>query len=1531
MNRKSRLTVHLSTAAVVGLFALTVSAQTPPIRIMPLGDSITYGSSTPGGYRLPLYAALTNAGYTVDFVGTQTGNSAAGLDPDHQGHGGWTIGQIDDSVIGFLDSVSDPDLILLHIGTNDSGAGDFANRIDQLDALVTKIAAKRPYAHIVVTTLMKRLPPNYTNITNYFNPFVPGKVAGQQALGRRVTFLDMHAHLELADMYDNLHPNSTGYVKMAAAWLPAITNVVTPVGDTLPPGLARAAGNYDRTHASLTFSKPVDPGSATNLANYAADGDLSLSAAALSTDQRTVTFTTSPQTASATYTLTVNNVTDLSSPTPLAVAANSTVAFVSPSPRGYTNFVTEASDYTLVYSVDLPSFPSFASAGVAYSVTNAPYIGSFSRVAYYLELQKAGENLQYVWVSMDAFTNRADKLGIPTLAADAVFQRYVANMNVFCNVPGVVTGTGIATGNIEFWPFNYANVNGKGVPGASEGTFDFGDRCDFSSDYGSMQVHNYGAAQTLFALNHWNTGGPLEIGIGNNPADNPDWTFSNNGTAYSVKTLQVLVKRNTGDTTPPAVLSAVAGIARDLIVVTFDEPLASTTVTPSGFALDSGVSVLRATLRADQRTVDLLTTRLPASTTLTLSIRNVRDTSPNANAVPAGTTVAVSAPALPPEIVSNVGTNAGQLADGYQLVYTLEIPVVATFNSNPDFYLYNQSNLPYKYDRIAYYLETKTPSGSAQYVWTSMDAFTSDASKIGLPVNATGAVFQQYVSNLVVKSNVAGVSNGTDYAAGNVEFWASNYAAGNAKGIPGASAAACDFGDDRGANTGAGHGCMQVHNYLATQTVFAVNHFGTDNNVIGLGIGSRPGAVSDPDWTFTYNAGTFTRRLLHVLVRPTATPALPPEVAADVPLAEGYQLAYTVDLPVQGNFWSSSPSYYLANNYTNGSLPSTFSRVGYYLALVPTGSTSTQFVWTSMDAFTTDARRLAVPTNGTHFRQTVNDLDVFSNVAGVSNGTSLAGGNIEFWPSNYGGGNDSAIPGASTTAFDFGDGGGNTGNGYGSMQVHNYGALQPVFAINNFNNLSAKLCVGIGKSPAGEPDWTFRDNADQYDYRRLHVFVLPGVKRDAVRPWVVSASASRTLSKVSVVFSEALAADAATASYFTINNGVTVTGATLLANKKVILLDTTTMTAGLDYTLTISHVRDASPSANALPLYSRAAFTAPAAALPSVLSGVPESADYELVQQLAVGNTVNYQYGASYALDTTLFARTQAIDRVAYCMELRGTNNVYQWAYVSMDGFTHDVSKIGVPTADRATMWQRYVSNMNVYASENVANVTVTTGVGIASGNIEFWPSNYGQDNTLNIPNAFSKLNGTNVFDFGDGSANATSAGHGSMQVHNYLQSHTILSMCSFGANNRTPSLGLGNNTVFKQPDGTQDPDWTFNYNANTFSNKNIYVLARFGAPVATAETGAQPAIWDHPRSQAILSGTSARFTVYAPAATRYQWRRNGLPIDGATTSSLAFDPADLGDGGVYDVLAFGDGTRYTVSQSATLTVYPLGTVLRLE
>jgi len=222
--------------------------------------------------------------------------------------------------------------------------------------------------------------------------------------------------------------------------------------------------------------------------------------------------------------------------------------------------VPEAAGYQLVYSLSIPTSASFSSSGVPYSVDNSASIsaGSFDRIAYYLELQSGNGPLQWVYVSVDSFVDSAALIGVPTSASGEFYQMYLSDMDVFSDVPGIVTGTGLSTGNIEFWPSNYSQQNSGGVPNASSGSFDWGDGgANTSTGYGSMQIANYGSSQMLFSFNNWNSGTP-DLGIGNQPAGNPDWTFAHNAGDYTVKELDILVQMDTPE--PAAGLLAGSGL-----------------------------------------------------------------------------------------------------------------------------------------------------------------------------------------------------------------------------------------------------------------------------------------------------------------------------------------------------------------------------------------------------------------------------------------------------------------------------------------------------------------------------------------------------------------------------------------------------------------------------------------------------------------------------------------------------------------------------------------------------------------------------------------------------------------------------------------------------------------------------------------------------------------------------------------------------------------------------------------------------------
>jgi len=457
--------------------------------------------------------------------------------------------------------------------------------------------------------------------------------------------------------------------------------------------------------------------------------------------------------------------------------------------------------------------------------------------------------------------------------------------------------------------------------------------------------------------------------------------------------------------------------------------------------------------------------------------------------------VAVAALAAPAS--ADVFLNVPEASD-YSLVYTLPIPNQANFrNTNPIPYTVdNTASITGYFDRIAYYLELDTGTGM-QYVYASMDAFTTDVTQIGMPHNVNNPViWQQVVYNMNVYSNHAGITTGTDINTGNLEMWPSNYGNGTTTLIP-TGTNVFDW-NDSGGNTGAGHGSFQVHNYAGNggtgEVIFAYNDWG-GNNAGGnseLGIGTNTGTLvtgsgpvnvgGNPDWTFADSTNYYTVKNLQILVHEAEGPVLPEAPAgalANVPEAKGYSVVY--ELPIQNGTFS--PSQYTVNK--SGLIPDgSFARVAYYLELEhPTYGQ--QFLWVSMDTFTDDASLLGVPNMSASLQQQLLDnLNIISNVPAVTNLEGVPG-NIEFWNTNYTNANGLPVPGASDSTYDFGDT--PTPGGYGSMQIHSYTAGEVLFAYNNWNSSLANL--GIGNQPSGNPDWTFNGNADQYTFKSLWVLV----------------------------------------------------------------------------------------------------------------------------------------------------------------------------------------------------------------------------------------------------------------------------------------------------------------------------------------------------------------------------------------------------------------------------------------------------------
>lgn len=230
----------------------------------------------------------------------------------------------------------------------------------------------------------------------------------------------------------------------------------------------------------------------------------------------------------------------------MGLAALGLAAIAPAAQAGIVTNVAELGGYTQIYQLDMAVKANYNGATPGYGVNNSgtAIAGGIARIGYYMELESSTLGNQWIWVSMDAYTQDLGLIGVPVSNA-AQWQQNLGNMNVASNVGGIVTGTGITTGNIEFWNNCYNVGNAAGVAGASGTSYDFGDQMTVNKQcYGSMQLHNYGAAQTLFAWNRWDENNTLDtdLGIGNRTTSHKDWTFAGNAGSYSLRNLEVWVQ-----------------------------------------------------------------------------------------------------------------------------------------------------------------------------------------------------------------------------------------------------------------------------------------------------------------------------------------------------------------------------------------------------------------------------------------------------------------------------------------------------------------------------------------------------------------------------------------------------------------------------------------------------------------------------------------------------------------------------------------------------------------------------------------------------------------------------------------------------------------------------------------------------------------------------------------------------------------------------------------------------------------------------
>lgn len=204
----------------------TVFAEQVSIRVMPLGNSITQGYSD--SYRRPLWIALQDTGVNVDFVGSMSQGYAGeekydDYDKDHEGHWGW----FSDEVLAHIDewaAHNNPDIVLMHLGTNDIGSGqDIFQTGDEIERIIKRLRVHNTRVHILLAAI---IPVSHAAVTKRISDLNERLAILAQELNSsssRVLLVDQFRGFDAnLDTYDGIHPNDTGIHKMAEKWFASL-------------------------------------------------------------------------------------------------------------------------------------------------------------------------------------------------------------------------------------------------------------------------------------------------------------------------------------------------------------------------------------------------------------------------------------------------------------------------------------------------------------------------------------------------------------------------------------------------------------------------------------------------------------------------------------------------------------------------------------------------------------------------------------------------------------------------------------------------------------------------------------------------------------------------------------------------------------------------------------------------------------------------------------------------------------------------------------------------------------------------------------------------------------------------------------------------------------------------------------------------------------------------------------------------------------------------------------------------------------
>ena len=258
----TRIVAVILAVAALGTAA---GAVAQPVRIMPLGNSITSGTEARKCYRRYLDHLLHQGGRSFNFVGSLRKCGAENVDPnpadfdlDHEGWWGKEVDWMLEYMTGWGRGrfvTARPNIVLCELGTNDilhetekdSADTVIERTLRELEELIDTMRHFNSSTRFLLGTLIPvgqtwpdGIGVKFRAIIPQFNTRLPEVIANRSTAQSPVILVDVAEGFNWqTDMTDSYHPNEAGAEKMAAQWYAALEAVLnpTPVILSYPRGL----------------------------------------------------------------------------------------------------------------------------------------------------------------------------------------------------------------------------------------------------------------------------------------------------------------------------------------------------------------------------------------------------------------------------------------------------------------------------------------------------------------------------------------------------------------------------------------------------------------------------------------------------------------------------------------------------------------------------------------------------------------------------------------------------------------------------------------------------------------------------------------------------------------------------------------------------------------------------------------------------------------------------------------------------------------------------------------------------------------------------------------------------------------------------------------------------------------------------------------------------------------------------------------------------------------------------------------------